>query len=576
MFKAIYKLKDFFKKYKKNTIIAIIFLSLSYFSTFLKPLVVGEITDSIINKNIDIKSLSFYLLIFFISIFLTYYINTVWRLRLKTNGAIISQDTRDMIMKKLLKQYPQFFLENTTGSIMAKATTDVTKISDFVEYGIMFIFDGILYPLALILALFFISWKLAIFSLIGFPIFLYLVRKIDLILEVKIRKNQDAFYELNETSLEDISSIKVIRAFNVEGIFTDRFVKKVDNTSKAEMDANKEHLKYMPLATIFITAINTLSLLGGVYLIHQGELSVGSLITFTIYISFLSYPAFALADLFLIIEDFNQAVNRIDQILNYKEDINDIHKPEILKNPEKIEFKNYNFKYPNADDLALKNINLKFNKGDRIILVGKTGSGKSTLVKQLLRLYDKESGNLYINNIDIEKYERKSLISNISYLPQENFLFSKSIKENIDLFGDYQDEEINEALIMADLKKDIDTFPKEIDTLTGERGIALSGGQRQRIALARSLIRDTEILILDDVFSAVDTKTEKNIINNLNNKRSGRTNIFITHRLSIIKANDYVVVFDDGKIICQGNHNFVLKENKWYKEQYEKQVRNND
>lgn len=570
MIKVIRKLKSFLRKYWINQVLIVFFLSLSYFATFIKPWAVGKVADSIINDS-GYSDVFFYLLIFSISIVLTYLINAMWRIGLAINRNSISRDTRNTLMKKILKQSPRFFEVNSTGSLMAKATSDVDALTTMVGYGYITIFDGIIYPIGLISLMFVISWKLSIFSLFLFPLFVILVKRIDKIFEIKIKAVQDSFYEMNNKALEDVSSIKVVRAFNVESIFKENFIKKIKNNYEAENDKNQTVLLYNPLANVFITIVNCLSLLGGAYLISKGEMTVGQLITFTMYVRFLDWPAFALSDLFAVSKDAEMALDRLDEVLTYPEDLEDKKDAISLGEIRDISFVDYAFSYPTEDRLILKNINLHIKAGDTLVLVGKTGSGKSTLLKQFLRLYDKADGSIKVNGLDIENYKRASLIDEISYVPQDNYLFSKSIRENVRLFRNFSEEEILEALATADFKKDLDNFPDGLNTMTGEKGVALSGGQRQRIALARALIKESPLIILDDVFSAVDTKTEKKIIENLDKNREGKTNIYASHRLSIIRPDDRVVVLEDGQIVCQGRHREVYNNNPWYRTQYDRQ-----
>lgn len=569
MFQSLYKLRGFFKKYKKNQILAIFFLLISYFVTFSKPYLIGLISDGIVTGDINQDRLYTLLGIFGFLVFMTYFINVGWSFNLFKNIYLISRDTRNDLMSKYLKQFPKFFEENSTGSLMGKATNDIDSMSSIVGYGVMCIFDAIIYPIVLLIVMALISWELTLFCLIALPPFIYLLYKTNFKIEDKFRKLQESFDRMNDITLESISSIKGIRAFNVENVFKNRFKTLILANRDADMEKNAIQQVYMPYSTIFNTLLMTMSILGGVYMINQGQMTVGSLITFTMYMGNLAWPAFALSDFLTMGSEGKTSIKRIEEILEYEEDIKDLPNPHILDHIEDFKFENLSFKYPTSEREILKDIDLDFKKGDTVIIVGKTGSGKSTLLKQFLKLYDIESGDLKINNISIKDYERKSIIDNISYVPQENYLFSKSIRDNIKLFREFSEEEIEKAALLADFKKDLDNFPNGLDTMTGEKGVALSGGQRQRIALSRALIKESEILILDDVFSAVDTKTEENIIRNLALERGGKTNIFATHRLSVINPTDYVVVLEDGKIEAKGTHLEVYESSQWYKEQYD-------
>lgn len=571
MFKALYKLRGFFGRYKKNQFLAIFFLLISYFVTFYKPMLIGRVSDAIVSGNYDYDLLYKWIKIFALLIVSNFIINVGWSFNLFKNIYLISRDTRNMLMKKYLGQFPRFFQENSTGSLMGKATNDIEMMASIVGYGIMLLFDAILYPIVLILVMFYISWKLTLIIAIAMPFFIYFLYRVGLRLENLFRRLQESFDEMNDITLESISSIKVIRGFNVEEVFKNRFQEKIENNMDRDMEKNSLQNIYMPSANLFNAILMTITIIGGAIFIRNGELTLGTMITYLFYMQNLSWPAFALSDFLVIGKEGSTSIKRIDEIMEYEEDVQDVENPVILKEANNFKMKDFSFRYPEGERAILKDINFDFKKGDTVILVGKTGSGKTTFLKQFLRLYDKYDGILNINDIPIEEYKRESLIDKIAYVPQDNYLFSKSIRDNIKLFRDFSDEEILEAASLADFQKDLDTFPKGLDTMTGEKGVALSGGQRQRIALARALIKESEILILDDVFSAVDTKTEEQIIENLERNRKGKTNIFATHRLSVIKPEDTVIVLEDGKISAKGTHDQVYKSSDWYREQYDTQ-----
>lgn len=571
MFNAMYKLKGFFKKYKKSNFLAIFFLLISYFVTFYKPYLIGQVSDAIATGDYSYELLYKWILLFAFLILSNFFINVGWSFNLYKNIYLISRDTRNMLMKKYLNQFPRFFEKNSTGSLMGKATNDIQMMANIVGYGIMLLFDAIIYPIVLLLVMFFISWKITLIVVLTLPFFIYFLYKIGLKLEDIYRRLQESFDRMNDITLESISSIKVIRGFNVEKVFKNRFKKRVEDNMKRDMDKNSLQNIYMPSSNFYNAALMTIAIIGGSFLIRKGEMTLGTMVTYTFYMQNLSWPAFALSDFLVIGKEGGTSIKRIEEIMKYEEDVKDKEFPEKLESGNTFTMKNFSFKYPSSERHILEDINLEFEKGDTVILVGKTGSGKTTFLKQFLRLYDDYEGILNINDIPIEDYERESLMGKIGYVPQDNYLFSKSIRDNINLFRDFSDEEILKATKLADFKKDLETFPKGLDTMTGEKGVALSGGQRQRIALARALIEESEILILDDVFSAVDTKTEEKIIENLENYRENKTNIFATHRLSVIKPDDIVVVLDNGKIEAKGTHDEVYNSSDWYKEQYDTQ-----
>jgi len=268
----------------------------------------------------------------------------------------------------------------------------------------------------------------------------------------------------------------------------------------------------------------------------------------------------------------NASLDRVLETLNEKEDVRDPDNAKRLDGIDSVRFDDFSFQYPGTERKALDNINVLVRKGATIGIVGKTGSGKTTLIRQILREYPAGRGRLTIGEDPIEEIMKKEIREKIGYVPQDHFLFSKTVRENI-LFGNEGagEEELEKAIRLAALDKDIEFLPNGLDTLVGERGVALSGGQKQRISIARALIKNPELLILDDALSAVDAKTEARIIENLRRERQGKTTIICSHRLSAVEHAHWIIVLEDGKIIEEGTHEDLLKKNGWYKEQYERQ-----
>lgn len=286
----------------------------------------------------------------------------------------------------------------------------------------------------------------------------------------------------------------------------------------------------------------------------------------------LTWPMFAIGELINVMQRGNASLDRVQATLDYKEDVPDAINSENVEDLNSIQFNNLSFQYPSSKNYNLEKISLRINKGETIGIVGKTGSGKTTFIKQLLREYPLTKGRLQLSGVNIEEQKKESVRNWIGYVPQEQFLFSRTVRENILFANDKaSEEELEKAIELADFKKDLELLPEGLETLVGEKGVALSGGQKQRISIARALMKNPELLILDDSLSAVDGKTEAKIIENLKSERKNKTTIITTHRLSAVENAHWILVLNNGRVIEEGTHEQLLQVNGWYKEQYDRQ-----
>jgi ATP-binding cassette, subfamily B, multidrug efflux pump len=310
----------------------------------------------------------------------------------------------------------------------------------------------------------------------------------------------------------------------------------------------------------------------GAKLVFAQSITLGELVSFNVYLGMLIWPMFAIGELINIMQRGNASLDRVQETLSYKPDVQDGRDAAVDVTPSYIDYDNVTFSYPSSKGKNLQNIKVRINRGETLGIVGKTGSGKTTFIKQLLREYPLGEGKLIIGDVHLENLPLEEIRGWIGYVPQDPFLFSRTVRENI-LFGkpDATEQQLEKAIALADFKKDLEMLPDRLETLVGEKGVALSGGQKQRISIARALIRDPEILILDDSLSAVDAKTEKNIIENIQNVRFGKTTLITTHRLSAVQHADWIIVLDEGRIVEEGKHEQLLENNGWYKEQFERQ-----
>lgn len=456
---------------------------------------------------------------------------------------------------------------------MARATNDLNAVATTAGFGIMTLIDSTMYMAALILAMgFLISWKLTIFAILPIPILAFIMQYLGKIIHEKYMVAQDAFGDLNDRVLESIAGVRVIRAYVQERADEQNFANMSEEVYEKNMIVERIDALFGPITKVG-TGISYVVALGyGAYLVSKGEMTVGNLITFNVYLGMAIWPMFAIGELINVMQRGNASLDRVQETLNYDQDVKDPISPVQLNSVESIGFTDVGFQYPLSQVKNLQNIRVKLQKGQTLGIVGKTGSGKTTFMKQLLKEYPIGAGQLTIGETAISAQTKDQVLEWIGYVPQDHVLFSRTIRQNI-LFGkeDATEDELEEAIRLAHFQKDLMNLPMGLETLVGEKGVSLSGGQKQRVSIARALIKNPEILLLDDSLSAVDAKTEAKIIENIQNERSGKTTIITTHRLSGIQHADHIIVLDEGLIVEEGSHEELLTQNGWYKEQYDRQ-----
>ena len=479
---------------------------------------------------------------------------------------VIKDMTYD-IQHDIYRHTPIFFNKFSIGEVISRSTNDITNyIAPLFGYGILLIFDGIIYNL-------FISILIYNKSNIVYLLLIHIPLILQTIYLVSRRKVQEKYYnkmaktmdEITEETLENVKGIRVIRAYSLLDKVRNSFVGKLRSYARSNEEYMKKTLVYQPLNTVSLAASYIIAVACGFYFINLGMMTLGELISVCVVIGMIQWPYIALSELVIMIIEVRQATKRVLEISDKKADVNNDLAESNFEFNSSIEFKEFNFSYEDNNHI-LEDINFTINKGETIGVVGKTGSGKTTFIKQLLRLYPIEENTLLLDGKGIERYYDYSVRAKIGYAPQEYQLFSKSIKENV-LFYRYDlEDKLDEVLEQADIKKDISRFKDGIDTLVGENGLSLSGGQKQRLGIARALLSDPDILILDDSLSAVDSNTEKTIIENIKKTREGKTNIIVAHRISAVRHADKIVVLDNGKILNFGTHDELLEKCPWYKQ----------
>ena len=552
---------------KKRIIIALIVSIASYYFSLYPTDRLSYIVDGIAGGNIDFDGVVDEILrivLAGIALYIVYFFKEYYTFI--GYDKVIKDMTYD-IQYDIYRHTPVFFNKFSIGEVISRSTNDITNyIAPLFGYGILLIFDGIIYNL-FISVLIFNKSSLIYLLLIHIPLILqtiYLVRR---------RKVQEKYYnemaetmgEITEETLENVKGIRVIRAYSLLDKVRNSFVGKLRSYARSNEEYMKKTLVYQPLNTVSLAASYIIAVACGFYFINLGMMTLGELISVCVVIGMIQWPYIALSELVIMIIEVRQATKRVLEISDKKADVNNDLAESNFEFNSSIEFKEFNFSFEDNNHV-LEDINFTINKGETIGVVGKTGSGKTTFIKQLLRLYPIEENTLLLDGKGIERYYDYSVRAKIGYAPQEYQLFSKSIKENV-LFYRYDlEDKLDEVLEQADIKKDISRFKDGIDTLVGENGLSLSGGQKQRLGIARALLSDPDILILDDSLSAVDSNTEKTIIENIKKTREGKTNIIVAHRISAVRHADKIVVLDNGKILNFGTHDELLEKCPWYKQ----------
>lgn len=560
------KIGSIIYKDKVRILIALIASIASYYFTLYPSDRLSFIVDGIANKEIDFNGVVneiTKIIIVGIALYIVYYFKEYYTF---IGYDKVIKDLTYELQNDIYRHTPVFFSRFSIGEVISRSTNDISNyIAQAFGYGVLLVFDGIIYNI-------FISVLILNKSNLIYLLLIHIPLVIQTIYLVSRRGIQEKYYnkmaktmdQITEETLENVKGIRVIRAYSLLDKVRNSFVEKLRSYSKSNEKYMKKTLIYQPLNTISAAISYVLAVACGFYFINSGMMTIGELISVCVVIGMLQWPYIAISELVIIIIEIRQATKRVLEISDRKPEVNNDLAEYDFEFNDSIEFKNFNFLYD--DKNVLESINFKINKGETIGIVGKTGSGKTTLIKQLLRLYPVEKGSLLLDNQGIEKYYDYSVREKMGYAPQEYQLFSKTIKDNILFYRENLENNLEQALILSDIKKDIENFKDGINTLVGENGISLSGGQKQRLGIARAILANPDILILDDSLSAVDANTEKTIIENIKNHRQGKTNIIVSHRISAVRHADKILVLENGKVLSEGTHEELLDKCTWYRE----------
>ncbi|MES1044162.1 ATP-binding cassette domain-containing protein [Heyndrickxia oleronia] len=573
MFRVLWKLRWFFKEQWKRYVIAVLLLLIVGILEVIPPKLVGMAIDDIHVGSLTWDGVIKYLLYLLLITVVCYGITYVWMYQLFGGAYLVERKLRSRLMGHFFKMSPAFFERNRTGDLMARATNDLKAVSVTAGFGILTLTDSTIYMITILFTMsFLISWKLTLAAILPLPIIAALMTIYGKKIHERFIAAQDSFGDLNDKVLESVAGVRVIRAYVQERADEDRFYQMTEDVFVKNMKVAKIDSLFDPTIKV-LTGLSYLIGLGyGAYLVFHQTITLGDLVSFNVYLGMLIWPMFAIGELMNLMQRGSASLDRVEETLSASEDVKNPEKPVQVNQPNRLQFHEYNFQYPSSSVENLKNIHVDLKRGKTLGIVGKTGSGKTTFVKQLLREYEKGSGSFALSGVDISDQTKEQVRDWIGYVPQDHVLFSRTIRENI-LFGhpDAKEYDIQKAIDLASFRKDLELLPEGLETLVGEKGVALSGGQKQRISIARALIKNPEILILDDSLSAVDAKTETRIIENIQRERKGKTTIITTHRLSGVEHADWILVLDDGAILQEGTHETLIREEGWYLEQFQRQ-----
>ena len=562
---------DYVRKNKWTYLLVAVSL-IVYDATLVIPTqVVQRLVDAITKQSLTEAGLFSTIGFLILATLVNYGSAFIWHLKLFQQSIHFKFDMQQRAFHKLVAMRTPFYEKFRSGDMMTRFSTDVEMLQDMVGYGLMIILYAGGMIAFVIPVMFLISWEISLAGMIPIVIMTFGTYKVSQPLETKVDEARDAISELSNEVLETVEGIRVIRAYSKKDQLSSRFAKKTAALSARWNDIARYRALYMPMYSLMLGLSTVLILGSGLYFMEAGRVSLGQVVALQLYVVSLVEPFAMLSDFILVYQTGKTSFGKLQELIETGDDMEEDGRKD-LDHLREIRLEDYSFSYAQASQPSLKDINLTLKAGQTLGLVGKTGAGKTSLVRQFLRQYPVGEGTFTINGRPITDYSRKSLEALIGYVPQEHVLFSRTVWENIAMGKVQADqEEIKQAIATAAFEEDVERMADGLDTTIGERGVSISGGQKQRISIARAFIREPELLILDDSLSAVDARTERQIIQNIQQERAEKTNIIVTHRLSAVHHADWVLVLDEGRIIEEGTPDQLLAQEGWYYQQYQRQ-----
>jgi len=566
-------IKDLLSKNKFKYALGIIFLLCVDVLQLVLPIVLGDVTDLLEGGLLTREKLAQYALIISLIAVGIALFRFLFRYTFMRVSKSIELSLRNRFYSHLQKLSINYFNTHKTGDLMARATNDMGNVTMASGQGIIFLIDSLLIPIvAVIMMLSTGGLKLTAACFVPILLLGIAVMYFTKIMQSRVQKQQEAFSNLTEAARENFSGIRVIKAYAQE----DKEISRFERINSINREVNIKYVRLMSMLFPTVMSISGISFaialwFGGI-LVIKGSVSLGDFVAFNSYLGMLIWPITAIGWTVNIFQRGLVSLERINEIIDETPEIRDTNSVEKTSIDGTIEFKNLTFTYPGTNKPVLSNISVKVDAGKTLGIIGRTGSGKTTLINLIARLLKAPEGTLFIDGIDINKIPLTTLRGSIGGVPQDTFLFSDTIRQNIDFYRNNPDEEIEWAAKTARIYDSINEFPEKFSTVVGERGVTLSGGQKQRVAIARAVIDSPSILILDDCLSAVDANTEEEILKDLKKLMMERTSVIVSHRISAVKDADEIIVLDDGKITERGTHEELLSKAGFYYELYNKQL----
>ncbi len=579
--KELAYLNKYFLKYKGRLLLGVFITIVATIFKLIVPMKIGDIL-SIVDKYVsgeitDIEAVKSQLLINILFIMGAALLSAFFTFMMRQTFIVVSRYVEYDLKNEVFLQYEKlplaFYKQNRTGDLMNRISEDVSKVRMYVGPALMYGITTITLFIIAIVYMLYTDFYLTLYAIAPLPILSVAIYKLSVIINQRSTLVQQYLSKLTSFTQESFSGISVIKAYGIEPLTNKNFGELATGSKDKNIDLAKVQALFFPLMILLIGVSNILVVyIGGTRYMNGQIAEFGTIVEFLIYINMLTWPVAMVGFITSMLQQAEASQKRINEFLSVQPAIeNLVEKSTPIDGI--IEFKNLSFTYEDTGIQALENISFSLKPGETMAIIGNTGSGKSTILELIGRLYDVQEGMLKIDNTPIKNLNLYDLRNNIGYVPQDAFLFSDSLKNNI-RFGKEEatNEEVIEAAKAAVVHKNIVKFHKGYDTILGERGITLSGGQKQRVSIARAIIKDPKIFLFDDSLSAVDTETEEKILNNLQKISADKTTIIVSHRISSAKNADKIIVLEDGKIIQQGSHRELLETEGYYKELYAKQL----
>lgn len=563
------QLSWYFRREWRRYLGAVALLVIIAMLQLVPPKVVGIVVDGVTEQHFTTGQILMWIATMVLIAVVVYLLRYVWRVLLFGASYQLAVELREDYYRQLSRQHPEFYLRHRTGDLMARATNDVDRVVFAAGEGVLTLVDSLVMGCAVLIMMSTqISWQLTLFALLPMPVMAIMIKRNGDALHERFKLAQAAFSSLNDRTQESLTSIRMIKAFGLEDRQSALFAADAEDTGKKNMRVARIDARFDPTIYIAIGMANLLAIGGGSWMVVQGSLTLGQLTSFMMYLGLMIWPMLALAWMFNIVERGSAAYSRIRTML--------AEAPVVIDGSDKVpegrgelDVNIRQFTYPQTDHPALENVNFSLKPGQMLGICGPTGSGKSTLLSLIQRHFDVSEGDIRFHDIPLTKLQLDSWRSRLAVVSQTPFLFSDTVANNIALgCPNATQQEIEHVARLASVHDDILRLPQGYDTEVGERGVMLSGGQKQRISIARALLVNAEILILDDALSAVDGRTEHQILHNLRQWGQGRTVIISAHRLSALTEASEIIVMQHGHIAQRGNHDELAQQSGWHRDMY--------